>query len=303
MSRFDADDIDRLVESYEKKYEKKKKECQILKAIRGRWAPSKPSINSDAIIREVWQAELKGLKGSSLEAKMKALRNTFRVQLYNINDHLQQLYQGGENPQRIGLVKNTFAVLDNTEVQKSLEQYAREIKSPWLIKEFELQITLKDAQGRNAVVSRRMVVVPLLPGLKDFTHVTGSDGTEYDFSVSPGWIVGRDIESGVHHVVQGFGNALPPNEPQELTLTYMAEEAYMNKHEYFIFGIHYPTAKERVIVNFPLERPCVSFSALRLIGRSAVEELEATLNEQRTKLTWEIINPPHKETYKLIWKW
>src|SRR5439155_7680344 len=115
------------------------------------------------------------------------------------------------------------------------------------------------------------------------THVTGSDGTEYDFSVSPGWIVGRDIESGVHHVVQGFGNALPPNEPQELTLTYMAEEAYMNKHEYFIFGIHYPTAKERVIVNFPLERPCVSFSALRLIGRSAVEELEATLNEQRTK--------------------
>jgi hypothetical protein len=306
MQDFPAEELESLIRSFGEKYGIGKP-WKILASIHARWTqnPSLRTIDRSELIKEVWREELKALKPSERQARIKALRNAFGTHKQIINTHLREMYGSGENPWRIGLVRgDVFGVFGGADTKPDLRAYAREIRSPWIIEESVFRIEIKDSQGRVAHITKQELLVPVVPNLREFKHWVSSDGPVSEFQAEPGWIADCYLESGRMTVVQRFGQSLSRDEPRQLQLTYVAKESFMNKQEYFNYWVHYPTARVRLEVKFPSDRLCNNASVVRFIGLEPIEEeAKPILTEGRNELSWEIHNPPHRERYKLIWEW
>ncbi|MFN3476981.1 MAG: hypothetical protein ACK4Z6_05450, partial [Candidatus Methylomirabilales bacterium] len=153
MGNFTMGDIDQLIGRYYERYSEGKP-YRILLAIRGMYRGDQmlKRINREKIIRVVWEDELKQLKRSVQDARVRLLSNTFSAHKKILNERFRQMFEAGANPKKLGLVKGeVFGILEEEDV----EAYARKIKSPWLVEDLFYRVELMDQEGKLAKVLKR----------------------------------------------------------------------------------------------------------------------------------------------------
>lgn len=127
MGKFTIGDIDDLISRYQETYGEGKP-YRILLAIRGmyRGEQGPKRLERGKLIRIVWMDELRQLKRSVQDARVRLLANAFSAHKKILNERFRQMVEDGANPKRLGLVRGeVFGPLEGEDV----EAYARKIKS------------------------------------------------------------------------------------------------------------------------------------------------------------------------------
>jgi hypothetical protein len=244
-------------------------------------------IQRGKIIRAVWRDEIKQVKPALQDARVRLLSNTFSAHKKTLNKRLREMAELGENPRHLGLVRGeVFGVLEDQDV----EEYARKIKSPWLVEDLLCRIELADAQGHLARVTRRTRLKALEPGLKTLVHPIRADGRIENVVVTP--------------------------ETRDVLVTLEWIDAFCNQVEYVVDFVQFPRkGLTRLEVIFPPERPYRQHQALRGaaplqdrgLDSSLIEDegaiVESQTEDRRPMLIWEIENPPHRGRQRLVWEW
>lgn len=314
MGNFTIGDIDQLIGRYYERYGEGKP-YRILLAIRGMYRGDQvlKRINREKIIRVVWGDELKQLKQSVQDARVRLLGNTFSAHKKILNERFRQMFEAGTNPKKLGLVKGeVFGVLEEEDV----EVYARRIKSPWLVEDLSYRVELMDQEGKLAKVLKRTRLKALEPGLRTFPHEIRADGRTEGIEVSPGTKLREEEELGGVNVIQGFDPPFALYESREVVLRFKWVNAFRNEMEYLVYFVRFPQkGRTQIEVIFPKERPYRKYEiykggvvgeAAPLRGGLALEGKkpeEAVAEDGRPMLCWEIENPPHRERYRLVWEW
>ena len=281
MGNFTMDDIDQLISRYYEHYSEGKP-YRILLAIRGMYRGDQgpKRIERGKIIRIVWKDELKQLKRSVQDARVRLLGNTFSAHKKILNERFRRMFEAGLNLKKLGLVKGeVFGVLEEEDV----EAYARKIKSPWLVEDLSYRVELIDWKGRLARVTMRAWLKALESDLRTYTHEIRADGRTEAIEVSPGKKLKEEHELGGVNVVQAFDPPFALHESREVVWRFNWVDAFRNEVEYVVHFVRFPQkGRTRIEVVFPKERPYKKYEIYR--GG------------------W-IENPPHRERYRLVWEW
>jgi hypothetical protein len=307
-------ELDELIGRYRDRYGEGKP-YQILVTIRGMHGGAKiPNrIQRGKIIRAVWRDEIKQVKPALQDARVRLLSNTFSAHKKTLNKRLREMAELGENPRHLGLVRGeVFGVLEDQDV----EEYARKIKSPWLVEDLLCRIELADAQGHLARVTRRTRLKALEPGLKTLVHPIRADGRIENVVVTPGYKTTEDRVVGGINVTQTFDPPFKVNETRDVLVTLEWIDAFCNQVEYVVDFVQFPRkGLTRLEVIFPPERPYRQHQALRGaaplqdrgLDSSLIEDegaiVESQTEDRRPMLIWEIENPPHRGRQRLVWEW
>ncbi len=307
-------ELDGLIARYRERYGEGKP-YQILLAIRGVYggAPPPGRIQRGKIIRTVWRDEIRQLKPTLQDSRVRLLSNTFSAHKKILNERFREMYKGGENPWGLGLVKGeVFGVLE----EEDIEAFARKIKSPWLVEDHQYRVELIDPKGRLAKVEKRTRLKALEPDLRSYPHEIRADGRTEQIEVSPGKKTREEQKLGGVDVVQVFDPPLAMNESRELVLRFNWVDAFRNKVEYLVHFVRFPQqGKTRIEVIFPKERAYKRYEIYKGGVAGEVSLLQGGLELEKKKpeedlakdgrpmLRWEIENPPHRERYRLVWEW
>lgn len=314
MAKFTLNDIDDLITRYHEIYGGGKP-YRILLGIRGmyRGEASPKRIERGKIIRSVWTEELKQLKRSVQDARVRLLANALSAHKKILNERFRQMVEDGANPKRLGLVKGeVFGPLEEGDV----EAYARKIKSPWLVEGLHFRVELIDRKGGLAKGTIRTRLKALEPDLRTYPHQVRADGRTEDIQVSPGKKLSEEQELGGVNLVQGFDPPFALHESREVVLRFTWVDAFRNEVEYLVHFVRFPQRGwTRIEVIFPKERPFRRYEIYRggapgggspLRGGLELEKKKpeaAVAEDGRPMLRWEIENPPHRERYRLVWEW
>ncbi len=307
-------ELDELIAEYRERYGEGKP-YQILLAIRGMYGGAQPPgrIQRGRIIRTVWRDEIKQLKPTLQDARVRLLSNTFSAHKKILNERFREMFKAGANPKKFGLVKGeVFGVLEEEDIQG----YARKIKSPWLVEDHQYRVELIDPRGRLAKVEKRTWLKALEPDLRSFPHEIRADGRTEEIEVSPGRKLSEEQKLGGVDVVQVFDPPFALHESREVVLRFNWVDAFRNEVEYLVHFVRFPQkGRTRIEVVFPRERPYKKYEIYRggVVGEVSVLrgglELEQKKPEEdvtedgRSLLRWEIEHPPHRERYRLVWEW
>ena len=307
--------LDELIVKYRDRYGEGKP-YQILVVIRGMYEEGKtgPSrISRGKIIRAVWRDEIKQLKPSLRDARVRLLSNTFSAHKKTLNQRLREMAEAGENPLHLGLTRGeVFGVLE----EQDAEAYARKIKSPWLVEDLLCRLELADVHGHLARVTRRTRLKALEPDLKTLVHPIRADGRIENVVMTPGRKIAEDRVVGGINVTQAFDPPFRVNESREILLTLEWVDAFRNQVEYVVDFVQFPRKGwTRLEVVFPPERPYRQYQALRGaapledrgLDSSLVEDkgaiVERQTDEGKPMLVWAVENPPHRARHRLVWEW
>jgi hypothetical protein len=314
MRNFTIEDIDQLISRYYEQYGEGKPH-RILLGIRGAYlggqAPRR--IERGRIIRGVWKEDLKQLKRSIQDSRVRLLSNTFSAHKKILNERFREMYKAGTNPKKLGLVKGeVFGRLEEEDV----EAYARKIKSPWLVEELHYRVELTDPNGRFAKVEKRTWLKALEPDLHTFPHEIRADGRTEQITVSPGRKLLEEQKLGGVDLIQELDPPFALHESREVTLRFNWVDAFRNEVEYLVYFVRFPQkGRTRIEVVFPRERPYkryeiykggVSGEASPLQGGLELEgtkPVEGVARDGRPMISWGIDAPPHRERYRLVWEW
>lgn len=314
MRNFTLEDIDQLISRYYEHYGEGKPH-RILLAIRvlyrGDQAPKR--IERGKIIRSVWKDELKQLKRSVQDSRVRLLANTFSAHKKILNERFREMFKAGTNPRGLGLVKGeVFGVLE----EEDIEAYARKIKSPWLVEDLQYRVELIDRKGRLAKVEKRTWLKALEPGLQHYPHQIRADGRTEAIEVIPGKKLSEEQKLGGVDVVQVFDPPFSFHESREVVLRFNWVDAFRNEVEYLVHFVRFPhKGRTRIEVIFPKDRPYKQYEIYRGGVAGEVSLLQGGLELEKKKpekgmgkdgrsiLHWEIENPPHRERYRLVWAW
>jgi hypothetical protein len=307
-------ELDNLISNYQDRYGEGKP-YQILVTVRGMYEGGKiPNrIQRGKIIRAVWRDEIKQVKPALQDVRVRLLSNTFSAHKKTLNKRLREMAKIGENPRHLGLVRGeVFGVLEDQDV----EEYARKIKSPWLVEDLLCRIELADAQGHLARVTRRTRLKALEPDLKTLVHPIRADGRIENVVVTPGHKTAEDRVVGGINVTQTFDPPFKVNETRDVLVTLEWIDAFCNQVEYVVDFVQFPRkGLTRLEVIFPPERPYRQHQALRGaaplqdrgLDSSLIEDegavVESQTEDRRPMLIWEIENPPHRGRQRLVWEW
>ena len=307
-------ELDELIARYRDRYGEGKP-YQILLAIRSIYGGAQPPgrIQRGRIIRAVWRDEIRQLKPSLQDSRVRLLSNTFSAHKKILNERFREMFRTGANPRKLGLVKGeVFGVLE----EEDIAAYARKIKSPWLVEDHKYRVELMDRNGRLAKVEKRTRLKALEPGLQSFPHEIRADGRTEEIEVSPGRKLPEEQKLGGVDVVQVFDPPFALNESREIVLTFNWVDAFRNKVEYLVHFVRFPQrGKTKIEVVFPNERPYKKCEIYKggVVGEVSVlrggleiekkKPEEAVAEDGRPMLRWEIDNPPHRERYRLVWEW
>jgi hypothetical protein len=314
MDDFTIDDIDQLISGYYEQYGGGKPYrilLDIREAYRSEQWPRR--IARSKIIRGVWKDELKLLKRSVQESRVRLLTNSFSAHKKNLNERFREMVKVGTNPKRLGLVTGeVFGPL----AREDIEAYARKVKSPWLVEDLCYRVDLRDSHGRLAHVQKRTRIRALEPGLQTFPHEIRADGRTEAIRVSPGRIRLLEERLGGVDVLQQFDAPLALHESREVVLTFEWADAFRNDMEYLVHFVRFPQrGRTRIEVLFPKDRPCKRFDVYRGSVAAEISPVQGGLEPENQKpqstvgednrpmLCWEIQNPPHRERYRLVWEW
>ncbi len=314
MGNFTIEDIDQLISRYYERHGDGKP-YRILLGIRGMYtggqAPRR--IERGRIIRSVWKDDLKQLKRSIQDSRVRLLSNTFSAHKKILNERFREMFTAGVNPRRLGLVKGeVFGRLEEEDV----EAYARKIKSPWLVEDLHYRVDLVDPNGAFAKVEKRTWLKALEPDLQTFPHEIRADGRTEAITVSPGRTLLEEQKLGGVDVIQELDPTPALHESREVTLRFNWVDAFRNEVEYLVYFVRFPQkGRTQIEVIFPRERPYKRYEiyrggvsgeasplqgGLELEGRKPVE---AIAEDGRRMLRWGIDQPPHRERYRLVWEW
>lgn len=307
--------LDELIVKYRDRFGEGKP-YQILVAIRGMYEEGKtgPSrISRGKIIRAVWRDEIKQLKPTLRDARVRLLSNTFSAHKKMLNKRLREMAETGENPLHLGLVRGeVFGILE----EQDIEAYARKIKSPWLVEDLLCRLELADTHGHLARVTRRTRLKALEPDLRTLVHPIRADGRIENVVVTPGRKIAEDRVVGGINVTQAFDPPFRVNESREILMTLEWIDAFRNQVEYVVDFVQFPRKGwTRLEVMFPSERPYRQYQALR--GAAPLEDrgldsslaedkgaiVESQTAEGKPMLVWEVENPPHRARHRLVWEW
>jgi hypothetical protein len=307
-------DLDDLIASYRDRYGEGKP-YQILLAIRALYgAPQPPGrIQRGKIIRAVWRDEIKQLKPTLQDARVRLLSNTFSAHKKILNERFREMVKAETNPRGLGLVTGeVFGVLD----EEDIEAYARKIKSPWLVEDLHYRVELIDRKGGLAKVEKRTRLKALEPGMQNYPHEIRADGRTEAIEVSPGRKLPEEQKLGGVDVVQVFDPPFSFQESREVILRFNWVDAFRNEVEYLVHFVRFPQkGKTKIEVIFPKDRPYKRYEIYRggvagevslLQGGLKLEEKkpeEGRAKDGRPILRWEIEDPPHRERYRLVWAW
>jgi hypothetical protein len=307
-------DLDDLIASYRDRYGEGKP-YQILLAIRTMYGGAQPPgrIQRGKIIRAVWRDEIRQLKPTLQDARVRLLSNTFSAHKKILNERFREMVKAGTNPTGLGLVKGeVFGVLD----EEDIEVYARKIKSPWLVEDLHYRVELIDRKGGLAKVEKRTWLKALEPGLQNYPHEIRADGRTEAIEVIPGKKLSEERKLGGVDVVQVFDSPFSFQESREVILRFNWVDAFRNEVEYLVHFVRFPQkGKTRIEVIFPKDRPYKRYEIYRggvagevslLQGGLKLEEKkpeEGRAKDGRPILRWEIEDPPHRERYRLVWAW
>ncbi len=307
-------ELDELIAKYRERYGEGKP-YQILLAICGMYGGAQPPgrIQRGRIIRVVWRDEIKQLKPTLQDARVRLLSNTFSAHKKILNERFREMFKAGANPEKLGLVKGeVFGVLEEEDIQG----YARKIKSPWLVEDHKYRVELIDPRGRLAKVEKRTRLKALEPDLRTFPHEIRADGRTEEIEVSPGRKLSEEQKLGGVDVVQVFDPPFALHESREVVLTFNWVDAFRNKVEYLVHFVRFPQkGRTRIEVVFPKERPYKKHEIYKggVIGEVSVlrgglepehnKPEEDVTADGRPLLRWEVENPPHRERYRLVWEW
>jgi len=311
---FGVAELDELVARYRERYGEGKP-YQILLAIRAMYGGPQPPgrIQRGKIIRSVWRDEIRQLKPTLQDSRVRLLSNTFSAHKKILNERFREMFKASENPKKLGLVKGeVFGVLE----EEDIESYARKIKSPWLVENLQYRVELIDRKGRLAKVEKRTWLRALEPGLQTYPHEIRADGRTERIEVSPGKKLAEEQKLGGVDVVQVFDPPFALNESREVVLKFNWVDAFRNEVEYLVHFVRFPQkGKTRIEVVFPKERPykrCeiykggVAGEVSVLRGGLELEKKkpeEGVAEDGRPMLAWESEDPPHRERYRLVWEW
>jgi hypothetical protein len=314
MQDFTMEDIDQLLRRYYDAYGEGKP-YRILLAIRGFYGPDQPPkrIERGKIIRTVWKDDLKQLKRSLQDSRVRLLANAFSAHKKILNERFREMAKSGANPKRLGLVKGeVFGPIE----EEDIEAYAKKIKSPWLIEGLHYRVELVDPSGRLAEVEKRTWLKALEPRLLTYPHEIRADGRTEALEVSPGRKAREERTLGGVDLLQQFDTPFALYESRESVLRFTWVDAFRNEVEYLVHFVRFPQkGRTRITVLFPPERPFRTYevyrggpegdpSALRGGLELEVKKPEAGVAEDgRPMLRWEIDNPPHRARYRLVWEW
>jgi hypothetical protein len=307
-------ELDDLIASYRDRYGEGKP-YQILLAIRAMYGTAHPPgrIQRGKIIRAVWRDEIKQLKPTLQDSRVRLLSNTFSAHKKILNERFREMVKSGTNPRGLGLVTGeVFGVLD----EEDIEVYARKIKSPWLVEDLHYRVELIDRKGRLAKVEKRTRLKALEPGLQNYPHEIRADGRTEAIEVSPGRKLPEEQKLGGVDVVQVFDPPFSFQESREVILRFNWVDAFRNEVEYLVHFVRFPQkGKTKIEVIFPKDRPYKRYEIYRggvagevslLQGGLKLEEKkpeEDRAKDGRPILRWEIEDPPHRERYRLVWAW
>ncbi|MGH7432392.1 MAG: hypothetical protein ACREJL_01430 [Candidatus Methylomirabilales bacterium] len=313
MGKFTIIDVDDLIARYHEIYGKGKP-YRILLAIRGmyRGETGPKRIERGKIIRTVWMDELKQLKRSVQDPRVRLLANAFSAHKKILNERFRRMFEEGANPKRLGLVKGE--VFGSSE--EDVEAYARKIKSPWLVEDLHFRVELMDRKGRLAKGTIRIRLKALGPDLRTFPYQIRADGRTEDIQVSPGKKLSEEQELGGINVVQGFDPPFALHESREVVLRFSWVDAFRNEVEYLVHFVRFPQrGRTRIEVVFPKERPYKKYEIYKGGAADGVSPLRGGLELEKKKpeasvaedgrpmLRWETGNPPHRERFRLVWEW
>ncbi|MGH7273943.1 MAG: hypothetical protein ACREIQ_05795, partial [Nitrospiria bacterium] len=174
MGNFTIEDIDQLIIRYYEQYGDGKP-YRVLLGIRGVYrvdqAPRR--IERGKVIRSVWKEDLKQLKRSVQDSRVRLLANTFSAHKKILNERFREMFKTGSNLKNLGLLKGeVFGTLELEDV----ETYARKIKSPWLVEDLNYRVELIDPGGRLARVEKRTWLKALESNLHAYPHEIRADG-------------------------------------------------------------------------------------------------------------------------------
>lgn len=314
MENLTLKDIDQLISRYYEQYGEGKPH-RILLAIRMVYRGNFPlkRIERGKIIRSVWKDELKQLKRSVQDSKVRLLANTFSAHKKILNERFREMFKDGSNPKNLGLVKGeVFGGLE----EEDIEAYARKIKSPWLVEDLNYRVELIDQSGRLAKVEKRTWLKALEPDLQTYPHEIRADGRTEEIELSPGRKIREEQKLGGVDLVQEFDPPFALHESRELALRFSWVDAFRNEVEYLVHFVRFPQkGRTRIEVVFPKERPYKRYEVYRggvagetspLQGGLELERKkpeEAVATDGRPMLCWKIDDPPHRERYRLVWEW
>lgn len=314
MGKFMMSDIDDLITRYRELYGEGKP-YRILLAIRamygGEQGPKR--IERGKIIRVVWMDELRQLKRSVQDPRVRLLANAFSAHKKILNERFRQMVEDGVNPKRLGLVRGeVFGPLEEEDV----EAYARKIKSPWLVEDLHLRVELIDSKGKLAKGTIRTRLKALEPDLRTYPYQIRADGRTEEIQVSPGNKLSEEQELGGVNVVQGLDPPFALHESREVVLQFNWVDAFRNEVEYLVHFVRFPQrGRTRIEVVFPKERPYKKYEIYKGGAADGVSPLRGGLELEKKKpeagvaedgrpmLRWETGNPPHRERFRLVWEW
>lgn len=307
-------ELDELVARYRERYGEGKP-YQILLAIRAMYGGPQPParIQRGKIIRTVWRDEIRQLKPTLQDSRVRLLSNTFSAHKKILNERFREMFKAEENPKKLGLIKGEiFGILEEEDV----EAYARKIKSPWLVEDHKYRVELIDRKGKLAKVEKRTWLKALEPGLQSVPHEIRADGRTEKIEVSPGRKLHEEQKLGGVDVVQVFDSPFALHESREAVIRFNWVDAFRNEVEYLVHFVRFPQkGKTSIEVIFPKERPYKTYEIYKggVAGEVSVlrgglelepKKPEAAIAEDgRPMLRWEIENPPHRERYRLVWEW
>lgn len=314
MGKFTIGDIDDLISRYQETYGEGKP-YRILLAIRGmyRGEQGPKRLERGKLIRIVWMDELRQLKRSVQDARVRLLANAFSAHKKILNERFRQMVEDGANPKRLGLVRGeVFGPLEGEDV----EAYARKIKSPWLVEDLYLRVELVDPKGRLAKGTIRTRLKALEPDLRTYPYQIRADGRTGDIQVSPGKKLSEEQELGGVNVVQELDPPFALHESREVVLRFNWVDAFRNELEYLVHFVRFPhKGRVRIEVIFPKERPYKRYEIYKGGAAGGDSPLQGGLEPEKKKpegdvaedgrpmLRWEIENPPHRGRFRLVWEW
>jgi len=245
-------DLDDLIARYRERYGEGKP-YQILLAIRGMYGSTQPPgrIQRGKVIRAVWRDEIKQLKPTLQDSRVRLLSNTFSAHKKILNERLREMFKTGANPKKLGLVKGeVFGVLE----EEDIEAFARKIRSPWLVEDHQYRVELMDRKGRLAKVEKRTRLKALEPDLRTYPHEIRADGRTEQIEVSPGRKLSEEQKLGGVDVVQVFDPPFALHESREVVLKFHWVDAFRNEVEYLVHFVRFPQkGRTRIEVVFPKE--------------------------------------------------
>lgn len=172
----------------------------------------------------------------------------------------------------------------------------------YTIKHALTRLRIEDATGRKVSAKSNDRCVALDSSLRYPRWRTRVDGKLS--RVRFNWPIHRTLViSGFDCYELDLGRSLSPGEEFDRVVEYFIEDSFLESTEYWNLVQPLPADEAVVEIEFPEDRPCISFEGRIEYGnRSSRHQIQPTLL-RGTLLRWSIHKPSRNHSYRLTWQW